>query len=151
MRFISTKVHGVLDYLVGAALIGIPWLLGFTIESPETWVPVALGGSTLFYSLLTNYEPGLIKLLPMPVHLIIDFLSGVLLAASPWLFEFAGHLYIPHVAFGAAEIIITLLTRTVPGKKSAANQKIKEGHDSTLRKSPWVTKESRGPWVTPAK
>jgi len=29
MRFIPTKVHGILDYVVGVALIAAPWLFGF--------------------------------------------------------------------------------------------------------------------------
>src|SRR5690606_36891724 len=29
MRFIPTKVHGILDYVVGAALIVAPWLFGY--------------------------------------------------------------------------------------------------------------------------
>lgn len=147
MRFISTKVHGILDYLVGALLIATPWLLGFEDNTLITWIPVILGGSTLFYSLFTNYEPGLIKLLPMPLHLIIDFLSGLLLAASPWLFDFAYQLYLPHLVLGSTEIVITLFSRSVPDNEklkdypvSAARQGTKA---STVRKNPWVTKAPR--------
>lgn len=32
MRFIPTKIHGVLDYIAGLALIAAPWLFGFAGE-----------------------------------------------------------------------------------------------------------------------
>ncbi len=41
MRSIPTRVHGVLDYLVGLLLIGAPWLLGFERGGAETWVITA--------------------------------------------------------------------------------------------------------------
>jgi hypothetical protein len=147
MRFISTKVHGILDYLMGALLMATPWLLGFDDNTLITWIPVILGGSTVFYSLFTNYEPGLIKLLPMPLHLIIDFLSGLLLATSPWLFDFADQLYLPHLVLGLTEIVVTLFSHTV-----SANEKLKDYPVSAarartkarvVRKSPWVTKAPR--------
>lgn len=147
MRFISTKVHGILDYLMGALLMATPWLLGFEDNTLITWIPVILGGSTVFYSLFTNYEPGLVKLLPMPLHLIINFLSGLLLATSPWLFDFADQLYLPHLVLGSTEIVVTLFSHTVPANEklkdhpvSAARHRIKT---RVVRKSPWVTKAPR--------
>jgi hypothetical protein len=57
---------------------------------------------------------GLLRLVPMRVHLAIDLAAGALLAASPWLFGFADHIAWPHVLFGLLEIGIVLLSRTKP-------------------------------------
>ena len=112
---LSTRTHGYLDYLVGALLIGAPWLLGFARGGAETWVPVAVGATTIAYSLLTDYELGVVRRIQMPVHLWLDGLAGVLLAASPWLFAFDEVVRTPHLVVGAVEILAALLTNTIPG------------------------------------
>lgn len=114
MRVIPTRTHGMLDYLVGAILIIAPWLLGFADGGPEQWVPVILGAGAILYSLMTNYELGVVKAIPMPVHLMLDIGSGIVLAASPWLFGFADEIWWPHVVFGLVEIGAGLMTKTVP-------------------------------------
>lgn len=115
MRVFSTRVHGMLDYAVGALLIGAPWLLGFSRGGAETWVPVALGAAVLVYSALTDYELGLVKRIQMPVHLWLDAIGGVLLAVSPWLFAFDDHVWMPHLVIGIAEVAVAFLTDTIPG------------------------------------
>lgn len=120
MRFIPTRVHGVLDYLVGAVLIAAPWLLGFANGGPEQWIPVALGAGALVYSLLTNYELGVARVIPMRTHLLLDLASGALLAVSPWLFGFADRVWVPHLIFGLLEIGASLTTRGTPFEGRAA-------------------------------
>lgn len=110
MRIISSKVHGVLDFSVGLLLVMFPWLAGFAQGGPETWVMVVLGIAPLLYSPFTNYELGWIKVIPFKAHLVIDFLSGMLLAASPWLFEFKEQVYLPHLIFGLMEMGVVLLS-----------------------------------------
>jgi len=114
MRFIPTKVHGVLDYLVGMLLIVSPWLLDFADDSVRTWIPVALGAGALIYSLMTDYELGVGKSISMKTHLALDLLSGLLLAASPWIFGFADEIYAPHLVFGLLEMGVSLMTKTRP-------------------------------------
>lgn len=104
-----------LDYLLGALLIGAPWLLGFAAGGAETWVPVALGAGVLLYSVFTDYEPGLVKKVQMPAHLLLDALGGLLLAASPWMFGFDDRVWIPHVVLGLIEVATAAVTNTVPG------------------------------------
>jgi hypothetical protein len=111
MRIIDSKVHGILDYLVGLLLIAAPWLFGFSRGGAETWVPVVLGAGAVLYSLLTRYELGALKLIPFKMHLALDVASGVLLAASPWLFGFSDHVYLPHLIVGIIEIVTPLMTR----------------------------------------
>ncbi len=114
MRFISTRTHGVLDYVVGALLIVVPYLLGFADGTAAQWVPQLLGLVAIGGALLTDYELGVMRVIPMPVHLMIDIGSGVLLALSPWLFGFADRVLWPHLLVGIMEIGAGLTTRSVP-------------------------------------
>ena len=114
MHLLSTRIHGVLDYLVGALLIAAPWLLGFARGGPEQWVLVAVGGAALVYSVFTDYELGLVKALQTPLHLWLDAFGGAFLAISPWLFGFDQQLWIPHLAAGVFQMLAALVTNTVP-------------------------------------
>src|SRR5256885_12345246 len=86
---IPTRVHGVIDYMMGLLLIAAPWLFGFADSAAGRWVPVLLGAGVIVYSLMTDYELGAVRAIPMTAHLWLDILGGVLLIASPWLFGFA--------------------------------------------------------------
>lgn len=110
MKVISTRAHGLLDYIVAIALIIAPWALGFARSEAETWVPVLLGVGTILYSLLTNYEWGAARVISMRTHLIIDGLAGLFLAASPWLFNFSDYVYLPHLIVGIFEMLAAVMT-----------------------------------------
>ena len=115
MRVIPTQIHGYVDYLMGVVLIAAPWLLGFADGGPEQWVPVVLGAGVIVYSLLTDYELGVMRMIPMPVHLGLDVLGDAFLAISPWLFGFSDVIWWPHVVFGLLEIGAGLMTQSSPG------------------------------------
>jgi Na+/phosphate symporter len=113
MRFIPTKFHAPLDYIVGAALIAAPWIFQFSDSTAATIVPIVLGIGLIAYSLFTNYELGVWKVAPMAVHNLIDIAAGAFLAASPWLFGFAdesANTWLPHVIVGLAAIFLGLTT-----------------------------------------
>ena len=80
MRFIPTKFHAPLDYIVGAALIAAPWIFQFSEHTAATVVPIVLGIGLIAYSLFTNYELGVWKVAPMAVHNLIDVVAGAFLA-----------------------------------------------------------------------
>jgi hypothetical protein len=117
MKMIPRPVHGILDYLVGVLLIAAPWMLGFADSTAATYVPVALGMAALIYSVLTDYELGVIRLIPFSVHLVLDIASGLLLASSPWLFGFADRVFIPHLAVGLFEILAGVTTQNFVAPK----------------------------------
>src|SRR4051812_20654368 len=106
MKIISQRVHGILDYAVSALLIIMPYALHLTKDSYQTWVPVTAGIITICYSLLTDYEYGAVRIIPMQYHLVLDTASAILLIASPWLFHFANEVYMPHVVIGIAELAV---------------------------------------------
>jgi hypothetical protein len=115
MRLINTRVHGWLDYIVGGLFILVPWLLGFAEGGAETWVFVALGVVSIVYALLTDYELGVVRVIPMHVHLWIDAVIGFALLVSPWVFNFAGEVWLPHVTLGALALLLSVTTQTQPG------------------------------------
>src|SRR5215217_8087048 len=136
MRFIPTRVHGVLDYLTAGVLIAAPSTLGFRRHSMQRWLPLALGVGTIGYSLLTDYELGLFKVIPMPMHLALDAANGALLAASPWLFGFAEETAAPHLGLGLFEIAVTASSQTAPPRADGPGARATVERRDELRVSP---------------
>jgi hypothetical protein len=112
MRFLPTRIHGFVDYLWGILLVPMPHLAGFADNQAATWVAWIFGAAAILYSLATDYELGLVRLIPMRAHLGLDGLAGAILAASPWLFGFADRVRWPHLAFGLFSVAASLITRT---------------------------------------
>lgn len=119
MKFLPTKIHGVLDYIVGIALILAPMIFDFTdVGGAAVFIPRLLGVVLIIYSLFTNYEWGVFKVLGMPYHLTIDFLASAFLALSPWIFGFHDQkkaAWVPHVVVGIVVILVVLVSQTQPG------------------------------------
>ena len=118
MRIIPAFVHGIFDYIGGIALLAAPNLFGFSdVGGAAVWVPRIIGVIVLLQSICTRYEVGLVKLIPMKMHLMNDYIASLLLAASPWIFGFAdqpSNVWMPHVVVGILVFVLSLLTETEP-------------------------------------
>lgn len=125
MRFISTKFHSFLDYLVGVLLVASPWIFNFDNGGAAQWVPVIIGIMTIVMSIFTNYEGGIVKKIPMPAHLTMDIVAGIFLAASPWIFGFAELVYLPHLIVGIMEVGAGLCTHKVPYAHAKTHQPLR--------------------------
>jgi hypothetical protein len=113
LNLISSKIHGILDYLFGILLIVLPTILGFDRGISE-WVMIILGITTIVYSLITNYELSLARLISLRIHLGLDYLFGVVLLFSPWLLGFSDRVYLPHVIMGIIELAVVHLSNPAP-------------------------------------
>ena len=120
MRFIPTRFHGILDYIVGIIVIASPWLFNFSDVSYATWVMVIAGILVLLQTIMTDFEVGIIRSIPMPTHLMMDFGIGVIVALSPWMFGFADQVYAPHLIFGVFSILASLTTHRYPSESYRA-------------------------------
>ena len=119
LRVIPTSVHSAVDHVVGPALIAAPTVLGLDRSSPEGIVPRVNGIAASVYSNLTDYELSVKNVIPMKLHLALDAVSGAALAAVPLATgarkRGARH-WVPHVALGAFEIGMAVLTKSEPPK-----------------------------------
>jgi hypothetical protein len=120
MRFIDSKTHGFIDYIMSLFIAASPWTLDYGHGGMETWIPLATGIAGILYSLITDYEPGLSRILPMRTHLNIDLAAGILLLVSPWLFNFKDVVWQPHFLFGIIIICVSLFTKkqVTPSRKN---------------------------------
>lgn len=109
MRFISTIVHGVADYLVGLAVIALPFLLGS--EGPVKGILIALGIVVLLYSLVTDYELGAIRFLRIRFHLLLDALFGVVMLFLPLTLDMTGTAQWPFFVIGVLSLALVLTTK----------------------------------------
>src|SRR3954462_5191068 len=109
MKIINSRLHGMLDYLSAMVLL-FPWFSNYYTGGPDTRILAALGGIIIIVSLLTDYEFGLIKMLPMKVHLVFDVICALFLIAMLRLFPvYHYHLYWP-VLLGAGELLVVLFS-----------------------------------------
>src|SRR6195952_705011 len=113
-QVISTRTHGVEDYALLVLLLVAPYRFGFANNTAAQYVPQIVGILILGVSLMTRYELGLMGIIPMPMHLVLDAGAAPVLAASPWLFGFSNFVYLPHLILGLGELMVVALTETQP-------------------------------------
>ena len=117
---ISTRVHGILDYMTAAFLHTLPRVMGWS--GTATCVMDTAGVAATTYSLMTRYEMGVLKVLPMKAHLTLDAVSGAgLIGAALLLEDEDPDVRATIAAIGLYEIGAALLTQTrspvPPGRK----------------------------------
>ncbi|HXE52393.1 MAG TPA: hypothetical protein VN541_05225 [Tepidisphaeraceae bacterium] len=80
LKFISPTTHGIIDWLTAGMLPAIPRLFGWDKKATRMYDMLAGGiGAT---TAMTNFPPGLIKLMPLKTHLMIDKMNGALFLAA---------------------------------------------------------------------
>jgi hypothetical protein len=113
--FISTKVHGVLDYASAVLMIASPWLFGFEpVGGAALFLPIVLGAIQFIMVIFTRHELGMYKVVPIQLHLIIDMFLGFILLVSPFLYGFYHIVFLPHVIFGLLLIGAGIFTSPSP-------------------------------------
>lgn len=120
MTLISPRIHTIIGLVVGVALLAAPWLFAFADEGgAAVMVPLVLGAFILLSELTTTSPLSPVKLVPMNIHIMADILTGIILAASPWLFNFytlEPNAWLPHLIVGIVIIGYAVLTRTADAR-----------------------------------
>ena len=109
---ITTKAHGILDYLTVGTALALPRLLGWSKDATRFMTLAGLG--ILAFSLLTKYELGVFKVLPVKAHLALDVMSALTLLAAPTLLGEEGATATIIRGMGVMELGVVSLTETKP-------------------------------------
>jgi hypothetical protein len=106
-RPIDATLHGVTDYTVGSTLMTVfPRLAGISGTESARQIRMA-GAAHASYSTLTNYPLGIAKLIPYKVHLALDAIGALALAATPFVtgqFREGRRQWLPHVGIALFEL-----------------------------------------------
>jgi hypothetical protein len=109
---INSRLHAILDYGMAFMLL-LPWIVNFNDKSPDSILFFFLGSIIIIYSLMTDYELGMVKLIPMGTHRVFDFVSGLILVLTPLLFEvYSYYLYWPAM-LGVLMILLSVFSSSV--------------------------------------
>jgi hypothetical protein len=113
MTRITTKTHGLLEYAVGGALAMLPQFVPCTKATARVLEAAGIGAGV--YSTVTDYERGLVKMLPMEAHLTLDAMSGAgLITAATLLHDERPAVRAMLVGLGLFEITVASMTSTEP-------------------------------------
>jgi hypothetical protein len=112
-RPIDSTLHGVTDYTVGATLMTVfpRWT---DLEGTESARQIRRAGAVhVGYSALTDYPLGIVKLIPFKVHLMLDAVGALVLAATPFItgqWKKGAEHWMPHVGLCLFELSSLVLT-----------------------------------------
>lgn len=110
MKIISSKMHGVLDYLVVIFLLVSPTL--FKMHGQLCTFTYALAAIHFLLTILTRFELGLIKIIPFPLHGVIEFFVAIVLALVSFWFNKNGNAlgFYYYLYFAIAIMLVFVLT-----------------------------------------
>lgn len=115
MKIISPRVHSIIGFIVGIALILAPTIFDFSeLGGAAVWVPRIIGIIVILSELTVRGSFSRMGFVPMRFHIATDVIMGLFLALSPWLFGFAdeeANAWVPHLVVGIAMIGYALMTR----------------------------------------
>lgn len=109
MKFISPKLHGIIDFLVVLFLLASPMLFG--LNGFVAIFTYALGMVHLLLTLLTDFSAGLFKVIPFALHGAIELIVGIALIILAFtIFKDSGTGKVFYLGFGAAVLLTWLFT-----------------------------------------
>jgi hypothetical protein len=118
---ISPFLHGLVGYVFGAFFVAAPFLFGFDSGS-ATAVSIVTGVASLIVEASSELPTGLAKVIPVGIHVVLDFLIAAVLIAAPFLFGFSDE-EPPTAVFivgGVLAVLITIATRFLPPRGGGA-------------------------------
>ena len=117
--FLSPFLHGVVEYVAGILFIAAPFLFGFESDA-ATAASIIIGIGILVVAASSEGPAGLAKVIPVGIHVVLDFAVVVVLIAAPFLFGFSdeGAPTAFFIVVGVAHLLVTIATRFLPARES---------------------------------
>jgi len=114
IRFINSRVHAFADYLTGGFLLFMPWFFGNALGSDGKGLAVISGLVIILMSLFTNYVGGVIRMIPIKIHLAADVMIGIFFIFSFWIFHLEKLVAFVFVFAGILAVFFGLFTINRP-------------------------------------
>lgn len=121
---IPVLVHGLIEYVAGAAFVVAPFLIGYDSDA-ATAVSIVIGLGILAIAASTDGPTSLVNSIPVSAHVVLDYVLAVLLVALPFLAGFSDETEPTafFIALGVAHLLVTIGTRFRSDKGSPARSR----------------------------
>jgi hypothetical protein len=109
-KILNPTLHGILDYAIALAFLAAPAWLGFSDTAAS--LSYIIGVTYIAAALLTKYPLGVIKMIPFPVHGVLETIMAACWIVMPWVFEYAADIAARnfYVISGVGLLLVALLT-----------------------------------------
>jgi hypothetical protein len=108
---VPLALHGLVEYGIGVLLLFSSPLFGFDGE-PRV-AAILLGAAVIVLAALSDVPTALMRRIPIGSHIVIDYVLGIVLIASPFIFGFSddeGALAF-FIVMGLGYLVLTAVTR----------------------------------------
>jgi hypothetical protein len=103
---ISSKIHGIIDYLVVIFLLISPTI--FNLSEVTALYTYMLAGLHLALTVCTNYEYGLVRFIPLKIHGYIEAFVSIILVAFAFYLESVDGIASRNFYFGLAVTVFLI-------------------------------------------
>lgn len=86
---IPLAVHATAEPFLALLFIAAPFVFGFSDDSAPTTLSILVGVAVLAAGLTTNWRIAIKRIIPLPVHALLDAGLGVFLVISPFVLDFS--------------------------------------------------------------
>lgn len=113
---IPALIHGMTEYAAGALFVAAPFLFGFDSGAAQA-VAIVVGVAILVVTSASNLPTGLAKIVPVGIHVVLDFGTAAFLIAAPFLFGFSDESAPTawFIVLGVLHVLLTIGTRFTTG------------------------------------
>lgn len=111
----TLHVHGIYEYVAGAAFVAAPFVLDYTHDAART-LSLVVGIVLLVMAAASHLPTSLVKVLPTAGHIGLDFTVAALCIVAPFLFGFR-HEDAPtwwFIVAGVVQLALTFATDDYP-------------------------------------
>ena len=104
MKVINNKMHGVLDYVTVLCFFASPSIFG--LAGIPAYLSYALAVVHLLMTVLTNFEFGVAKIIPLKLHKYVEMVVGPVLLVISWVLGFSDDVKARSIFMVAGVVII---------------------------------------------
>lgn len=130
-------MHAIMDYVIGLVLLVAPNIFGFNGMGAPASVARWVGILILAQAVMTRWPLGLVRVIPVRMHLMMDYVIGAVLAASPWIWGFndnTANVWAPHLIVGLLIIGQAAITRA-PREDASVTDFDRDRRDTNSRRA----------------
>lgn len=133
MTGITKEAHAFIDYVYVPLVLAAPTLASFEEEKTAAVLVRTMAVTVLGYSMITDMKGSAAKLIPYRTHAAIDFGSGLLSLAAPWLLGFSKNKRARNtlLAMGLAGLVVGALSLIGASKNEKPRKPVRHFQVST--------------------